>query len=106
MENFIKTSSDDPENSVWYVDHKEDDTDIYIEEVVEDDFLRLRASHYIVDKKRTVVGSLLLTPVQLIFEIVTDDPLDLLEPEQFQVVLLTKYINEFIINDDDNSKGW
>ena len=104
MENFIKTSSDDPENSVWYVDHK-DDADIYIDEVVEDDFLRLRASHFIVDKKRTVIGSLLLTPVQFIFEIVTDDPLDMLEPEQFQVVLLTKYINQFIINDDDNSKG-
>ena len=106
MENFMKASSEDPDKSVWYVDHKDDGEDVYIDEVVEDDFLRLRASHHIVDKKRTVVGSLLLTPVQVIFEIVTDDPLDLLEPEQFQVVLLTKYVNEFILNDESNNKGW
>ena len=36
----------------------------------------------------TQVGSLLLTPVQLIFTIITRDPLDSLEPDMFQVSIM------------------
>ena len=83
----------DAKDTVWYVDlDPEDEEDPGIEEIIEADFLVLRTSHYIPGKQRTVRGSLLLTPVQFIFDIVTRDPLDSLEPDMFQVVLPTANI--------------
>ena len=80
-------------DTVWYVDlNPEDEEDPGVEEIIEADFLVLRATHYIPGKQRTVRGSLLLTPVQFIFDIVTRDPLDSLEPDMFQVVLPTANI--------------
>ena len=72
----------DTKDTVWYVDlvKPEDVEDPRVEEIIEADFLVLRTSHYIPGKQRTVRGSLLLTPVQFIFDIVTRDPLDSLEP--------------------------
>jgi len=76
-------------STIWY-----DDSDdiIEYEEILEDDMLRIHVSHLVEHKKRYVKGTLLMTPVQLIFEIVTSDPLDALEPDQFQLVLPTKII--------------
>ena len=84
----------DTKDTVWYVDlvKPEDLEDPGVEEIIEADFLVLRTSHYIPGKQRTVRGSLLITPVQFIFDIVTRDPLDSLEPDMFQVVLPTANI--------------
>ena len=80
-------------DTVWYVDlDPDEDDDPGIEEIIEADFLLLKTRHYIPGKQRTVRGSLLLTPVQFIFDIVTRDPLDSLEPDMFQVVLPTANI--------------
>ena len=83
----------DSRETVWYVDlDPENEGDPGIEEIIEADFLVLRTRHFIPGKQRTVRGSLLLTPVQFIFDIVTRDPLDSLEPDMFQVVLPTANI--------------
>ena len=83
----------DSNETVWYVDlDPEDEEEPGIEEIIEADFLVLRTSHFVPGKQRTVRGSLLLTPVQFIFDIVTRDPLDSLEPDMFQVVLPTANI--------------
>jgi len=81
-------------STVWY----DDSEDIFeYEEIFEDDMMKINVSHWVEHKKRHVKGTLLLTPVQFIFEIVTSDPLDALEPDQFQLVLPTKTIESVSI---------
>ena len=70
---------------------------------VEADFLLLRTSHWVPAKQRRVRGSLLMTPVQFIFDIVTRDPLDSLEPDMFQVVLPTSRIVNIDLNPSSSS---
>ena len=76
--------------STWYIAHHqlEDQLDI-----VEFDFLKLSVQH-IIEKRKIVLGTLLITPTQFIFDLDSQDPLDRLEPELFQVVLPSKLLRD------------
>ena len=69
--------------STWYITHHplQDHQDI-----IEFDFLKLSVQH-IIENRKIVLGTLLITPTQFIFDLDSPDPLDRLEPELFQVVL-------------------
>ena len=76
--------------TTWYLSHHhiEDQQDI-----IEFDFLKLSVQH-IIEKRKIVLGSLLITPTQFIFDLDSQDPLDRLEPELFQVVLPCKLLTD------------
>lgn len=79
--------------STWYISHHhiQDQHDI-----IEFDFLKLSVQH-IIEKRRIVLGSLLITPTQFIFDLDSQDPLDRLEPELFQVVFPSKVLKDLKI---------
>ena len=79
--------------STWYITHHhiQDQHDI-----IEFDFLKLSVQH-IIEKRKIVVGTLLVTPSQFIFDLDSQDPLDKLEPELFQVVFPTKVLKDLKI---------
>ena len=79
--------------STWYISHHhiQDQHDI-----IEFDFLKLSVQH-IIEKRKIVLGSLLVTPTQFIFDLDSQDPLDKLEPELFQVVFPTKVLKDLKI---------
>ena len=83
------TDSDLYTGSTWYVQDQQED-------VIEFDFLKLSVQH-IIEKRKIVFGSLLITPSQFIFDLDTTDPLDKLEPELFQVVFPSKIMNDLKI---------
>ena len=76
--------------STWYIAHHhiQDQKDI-----IEFDFLKLSVQH-IIENRQIVLGTLLITPTQLIFDLESPDPLDRLEPELFQVVLPCKLLRD------------
>ena len=82
-------------SSTWYVQEQEDHQEQQ-EDVIEFDFLKLSVQH-IIEKRKIVFGSLLITPSQFIFDLDTTDPLDKLEPELFQVVFPSKIMNDLKI---------
>ena len=81
--------------TVWYIN--DDNSNEECEDVIEQDFLKITVHHPIVSRQRVVQGTLLITPTQFIFEVITKDPLDLLELDQFQVVLPTSVIDNLIL---------
>ena len=92
-------------NTVWYTNEDTTTADDDMEDLIESDFLRISAQHHIVSRERTVAGSLLMTPTSFIFDIITKDPLDLLEPEQFQVVIPASKISILqLTSNKDNLK--
>ena len=89
--------------STWYISHHhiQDQHDI-----IEFDFLKLSVQH-IIEKRRIVLGSLLVTPTQFIFDLDSQDPLDRLEPELFQVVFPCKVLKDvkIVLNNSKYSQN-
>ena len=99
-----ETENDLYSGSTWYLqDHTRDQEDNQ-DDVIEFDFLKLSVQH-IIEKRKIVVGSLLITPTQFLFELESDDPLDRLEPELFQVVLPSKVVTHLNILLTNSKQG-
>ena len=80
----------------WYLqDDKRDQKDNQ-DDLIEFDFLKLSVEH-IVEKRKIVMGNLLINPTQFLFELESEDPLDMLEPDLFQVVFPTRVITHIKI---------
>lgn len=94
-----------PENetksTTWYVN--KDEEDLEYEDVIDYDFIKLGVRH-IIKNRKIVNGSILITPRNFIFDPISSDPLDELEPELFQVAFPTKRIKDVKILYDYFSK--
>ena len=88
--------------TTWYVNNEEEDDEN--DDVIDYDFIKLSVRH-IIKNRKIVNGSILITPRNFIFDPISSDPLDELEPELFQVAFPTKRIKDAKIFYDYFSKG-
>eukprot|EP00092_Neocalanus_flemingeri_P007966 GFUD01008594.1.p1 GENE.GFUD01008594.1~~GFUD01008594.1.p1 ORF type:complete len:485 (+),score=136.92 GFUD01008594.1:74-1456(+) len=89
--------------TTWYVNNEEEE-DFENDDVIDYDFIKLSVRH-IIKNRKIVNGSILITPRNFIFDPISTDPLDELEPELFQVAFPTKRIKDVKILYDYFSMG-
>ena len=92
------------QTSTWYVNRGEEAEELESEDVIDYDFIKLGVRH-IIKNRKIVKGSLLITPRNVVFDPISSDPLDQLEPEMFQVAFPTKRITDVKIFYDYFGEG-
>ena len=89
----------------WYVNSSDDEQpEIAADDVIDYDFIQISVQH-IIKNRKTISGTILLTPRNFIFDPRTADPLDELEPELFQVAFPTGRISNISIYYEYNSSS-
>ena len=100
MEDLEDTDTHLYTGSTWYVQEDQGEE----EDIIEYDYLKLSVQH-IIEKRKIVIGNLLITPTQFIFDLDTEDPLDSLEPELFQLVLPSRIMSDLKILLNNSKDG-